>query len=68
MDNYMVFKVDIIGLIELIDIILFDVFCGLQIYENYVMFLEVSIIGIILDYQFIFNDLSYIGFFFDVIK
>lgn len=29
MDNYMVFKVDIIGLIELIDIILFDVFCGL---------------------------------------
>lgn len=67
-DNYLAIKVDTTGLVGPTDIILFDASRGLQIHENYAMPLGVTITGITADYQFILNDLSHVGSYFDVIK
>ncbi len=67
-DNYLALKVDTTALSVPTDIILFDASRGLQIHENYAMPLGVVITGITSDYQFMLNDLSHIGSYFDLIK
>ena len=67
-DPYVAIKIDTTALAATAKLVLFDASRGYQLANSYTMPLGLVITGVTADYQFILNDLTHNGSYFDIIK